>query len=105
MRILKRLWARITHPQMWIRNYTCSKEVDDKFIWLTDNLENLTFENDRYEIEFSNGLRIWIENRMYASPHICPINNKFLPYADTTVKFFAKLDKVLLDRKMKDLLK
>jgi hypothetical protein len=90
---------------MWLRNYNCSKEVDDKFIWLTDNLENLTFENDDYKIEFPNGLSIWIENRMYASPYIYPTSCKFLPYADTTVKFFKKLDKVLLDRKMIDLLK
>jgi hypothetical protein len=105
MRILKRLYARITHPEMWVRNYSCSKEVDDKIIWLTNNLESLEFTYDDYELEFSNGTRIWVANRMYASPYIYPTSCKFLPYADTTVKFFAKLDKVLLDRKMIDLLK
>ena len=105
MRILKRLYARVTHPEMWIRNYSCSKKVDDNFAWITKNLENLIFEQSYtgLSIELSNGLVIWIGNRMYASPAF--YNDKVLPYADTTVKFFNKLNKILLDRKMKDLIK
>ena len=78
------------------------KEVDDKIIWLTSNLESFDFTCDDYELEFSNGTRIWIWNRMYASPKFSHKNT--LPYADTTVKFFKKLDKILLDRKMKGLM-
>lgn len=95
-RIFKRFIARLTHPQMWLRNYTCSEEVDVFFNLVIENIQEVE-DFGTHTIKFRK-CKIWIENHMYASPTIDTICVYALPYADTTVKFFKALEKESIRR-------
>lgn len=97
MRLFKRFIARLTHPQMWTRNYGCSKEIDDFFNEVIENIQEVYFL-DVQTIKFRN-CEIWISNKMYASPRLyIKTNICSLPYADTTVNFFKALEKESIRR-------
>jgi len=93
IRLIRRVYFRVTTPAMWIRNYKSIKKVDDVFRWIIKNKDNLDIKIiNRHKIEIG-GEEIWISNKYYASPSLFyPIKIKELPHADTTIEFFRMVD-------------